>query len=168
MASDSYVLVQYGDACVEVSLAGIARGTQLAKAAYLELGLDKKGLALVDFRLFRTLDGERGDAILPQDTGDRLPSPCSIVEAVLAPGGACAWGWRGCNACAVRSRTPIPVRVGPGRVCDLSIVRRVSAAPRAPRWCRILAWLLWSARYDGGAQKSSRRHPPHHFRSSYR
>ena len=86
MASDGFVFAQFGDGCVEVSLAGITRGTQLAKAAYLELGLDKKGVALVDVRLFRIAGGVRSDAILPLDMGSRLPSSGSFVEAVLVPG----------------------------------------------------------------------------------
>ena len=120
MAARSFVWVRLADAMVKVTLAGVEDGADLTKAAYLELGLDKKGLALVDIRLFRTMDGARGDAILPQDTGDRLPSPSSIVEAVLAPGGAGAWGWRDCHAqSAIAHSLCAWVLV----VCDLLIVQ---------------------------------------------
>lgn len=118
MASHGFVFVQYCDACVEVSLADVARGTQLTRAAYLELGLDKKGLALVDVRLFRVEGGARV-LIQPQDTGDRLPSSGSTVEAVLVPvasAGAGAWSgllrgdyerWCACLCAQLRVRAQL-------------------------------------------------------------
>ena len=84
-SSNGYVFVQLGDAYIEVSLAGIERGTQLIEAAFYKLGLDKKGVALVDFRLFRAVDGVRGDAIPPLGTGDLLPSSGSMLQAALVP-----------------------------------------------------------------------------------
>ena len=80
------VWVALADAAVKVSLAGVEDGADLTQAAYLQLGLDKKGVALVDVRLFRTtMGGVRGEAILPQATGASLPPPGSTLEAVLVP-----------------------------------------------------------------------------------
>ena len=79
------MLVQLGDGFVEVSLSGIVRGVQLTAAAYDRLGLGMDNVARHRLRLFRTVDGARGDAILPLDSGDRLPLPGSSVEAVVQP-----------------------------------------------------------------------------------
>jgi len=76
----SFVWVRHAGAMVKVSLAGVEDGADLTKAAYLELGLDKDGVAL--HRVQILVDGAR---ILPQDAGDRLPSSCSTVEAVVVP-----------------------------------------------------------------------------------
>ena len=81
----SFIWVQFADATVKVSLADVEDGADLAEAAYDKLGLDKKGVALVDVRLFRTTGCGRGAAIQPRDTGDRLPPPGSTVEVSLAP-----------------------------------------------------------------------------------
>ena len=85
-SAGGYLFVQYGSAYVEVSLDRIERGTQLTEAAYNKLGLELKGVALVDVQLFCTVDGVRAaQAIGPFDTGDRLPPSGSILEAVLLP-----------------------------------------------------------------------------------
>ena len=144
----SFVLVQYGDGFVEVPLAGIVRGTQLTAAAYDELGLDKDHVARHRLRLFHTVDGACGDAILPLDTGERLPLPGSIVMAVLAPGGATgAWRKEGGNAMRAQcNRTHLSLCAWVLAGFNLLIVfRRVSTAPRAPRQPRIHAWSLGCA-----------------------
>ena len=86
MASDDdFLLVRYGDGCVEVSLAGLVRGTQLAEAAYLKLGLDKDNVALHRVQLFHVVDGARGGRFHPLETGGHLPLPGATVEAAVLP-----------------------------------------------------------------------------------
>lgn len=60
----AFVFVSYERHCVEVSLAGVVRGTQLVEAAYRQLGLDKDGVALYRVQLSRTVGGVR-EPILP-------------------------------------------------------------------------------------------------------
>lgn len=78
-----WVWVALADATVKVSLEGVEDGADLTRAAYLELGLDKKGAALMDVRLFCTEGGVRGCAISPRDALELLPLPGSTVEATM-------------------------------------------------------------------------------------
>jgi hypothetical protein len=85
MSHPGFVWVRLADAAVKVPLVGVEHGADLIKAAYLELGLDKKGLALIELRLFFcAVDGARGDVLPPLCAGSLLPSSGSILEADMA------------------------------------------------------------------------------------